>query len=83
MALDGEVSDSTRTESFALAHPERFCECDAAEQQMLATAVGMQVRGWVPFAAAAGGCFNPWSWVVDRMCQTKCRQTSRGCRTPC
>jgi transketolase len=51
VVLDGEVSDSTRTESFAQAHPERFFECYAAEQQMLATAVGMQVRGWVPFAA--------------------------------
>jgi transketolase len=49
--LDGEVSDSTRTAPFARAHPDRFFECCTAEQQMLATAVGMQVRGWVPFAA--------------------------------
>ena len=51
VVLDGEVSDSTRTSFFARAHPERFFECYAAEQQMVAAAIGMQVRGWVPFAA--------------------------------
>jgi transketolase len=51
VVLDGEVADSTRTEFFADAHPERFFECYIAEQQMLASAVGMQARGWVPFAA--------------------------------
>jgi len=51
VVLDGEVADSTRTEFFADAHPERFFQCYIAEQQMLAAAVGMQARGWVPFAA--------------------------------
>lgn len=51
VALDGEVADSTRTEYFAGAHPERFFEFFIAEQQMLAAAVGMQSRGWVPFVA--------------------------------
>jgi transketolase len=47
--LDGEVSDSTRTGVFADAHPDRFFEFYIAEQQMVAAAVGMQVREWVPF----------------------------------
>lgn len=51
VVLDGEVSDSTRTEFFADEHPERFFEFYIAEQQMIAAAVGMQVRGWVPYAA--------------------------------
>ncbi len=50
VVLDGEVADSTRTEYFAHDHPERFFECYIAEQQMVAAAVGMQVRGWTPFA---------------------------------
>ncbi len=50
VVLDGEVSDSTRTSFFARAHPDRFFEFYVAEQQLLAAAVGMQVRGWVPFA---------------------------------
>ncbi|MFJ9819243.1 transketolase [Streptomyces sp. NPDC101151] len=51
VALDGEVGDSTRTEAFAKEHPDRFFECYIAEQQLVASAVGMAARGWVPFAA--------------------------------
>ena len=51
VALDGEVSNSTYSEIFAEAHPERFFEMFIAEQQMVASAVGMQVRGWKPFAS--------------------------------
>ena len=51
VVLDGEVSDSTKTEEFARQHPDRFFECYIAEQQMVATALGMQARGWLPFAA--------------------------------
>jgi transketolase len=51
VALDGEVSDSTRTEFFADEHPERFFQCYISEQQMISLAVGMQVRGWKPYAA--------------------------------
>ena len=51
VALDGEVGNSTYTEEFAEALPERFFQAYIAEQQMIAMAVGMQVRGWKPFAA--------------------------------
>lgn len=51
VALDGEVSNSTYAEIFTAAHPERFFEMYIAEQQMVAAAVGMQVRGWKPFAS--------------------------------
>ncbi len=51
VALDGEVGNSTFTELYADAHPERYFEMYIAEQQLVATAVGFQVRGWVPFAA--------------------------------
>jgi len=51
VALDGEVGNSTYTETFAAALPERFFQVYIAEQQMVAAAVGFQVRGWKPFAA--------------------------------
>jgi len=51
VVLDGEVSDSTKTDEFARQHPDRFFEMFIAEQQMAAAALGMQARGWVPFAA--------------------------------
>jgi transketolase len=54
VALDGEVSNSTLSELFAAEHPERYFEMFIAEQQMIAAAVGMQARGWVPFASTFG-----------------------------
>jgi transketolase len=51
VAMDGEVGNSTYAELFAEAIPERYFEMYIAEQQMVAAAVGMQVRGWVPFAS--------------------------------
>ncbi|MGH2381056.1 MAG: transketolase [Candidatus Limnocylindria bacterium] len=51
VAIDGEVGNSTYTEEFAEALPDRFVQAYIAEQQMIATAVGMQVRGWKPYAA--------------------------------
>jgi transketolase len=51
VALDGEVSNSTHSELFREAHEDRYFEMFIAEQQMVAAAIGMQVRGWVPFAS--------------------------------
>jgi len=54
VALDGEVGNSTYAERFAAKHPERFFEMYIAEQQMVAAAVGLQTRGWKPFASSFG-----------------------------
>lgn len=51
VVLDGEVGDSTRSELFARAHPERFFQSYIAEQQLVASAVGMGIRGWNPYLA--------------------------------
>jgi transketolase len=51
VALDGEVSNSTFAEIFRDAHPDRYFEMYIAEQQLVAAAVGLQVRGWRPFAS--------------------------------
>jgi transketolase len=51
VAVDGEVSNSTFAEIFAKRVPERYFEMFIAEQQMVATAVGMQALGWRPFAS--------------------------------
>ena len=50
VAVDGEVGNSTYTELFGEALPERFFQMYIAEQQMVGAAVGLQVRGWRPFA---------------------------------
>jgi transketolase len=51
VALDAEVSNSTYAEDFAETFPERYFEMYIAEQQMVAAAVGLQVRQYKPFAS--------------------------------
>jgi transketolase len=58
ITLDGEVGNSTHTEDFAKAHPERYFEMFIAEQQLVAAAVGLSVRGYVPFAATFAAFFT-------------------------
>jgi transketolase len=52
VALDGEVSNSTKSEEFAEEYPDRYFEMFIAEQQMVSAAVGMSVRHRVPFASS-------------------------------
>jgi transketolase len=54
VTLDGEVGNSTYAERFAAKHPDRFFEMYIAEQQMVASAIGLQTRGWKPFASSFG-----------------------------
>ena len=54
VVLDGEVSNSTYTEDFEKAAPERFFEMFIAEQAMIGAAVGLQALGKTPFAATFG-----------------------------
>jgi transketolase len=62
VALDGEVSNSTFSEIFRDALPDRYFEMYIAEQQMAAAAVGIQVRGWKPFASTFAAF---WSRAYD------------------
>jgi transketolase len=58
VAMDGEVSNSTFSGLFAEAHPDRFFEMFVAEQQMVAAAIGFDVRGFAPFASAFAAFFS-------------------------
>src|SRR5579883_1370604 len=58
VVLDAEVSNSTYSEEFKKAFPDRFFEMFIAEQQMVAAAVGMSVRHRVPFASTFGAFFS-------------------------
>jgi transketolase len=58
VALDGEVSNSTFADEFAKQFPERYFEMFIAEQQLVAAAVGMQVRGWKPFGSTFAAFFT-------------------------
>ena len=58
VAMDGEVSNSTKSEEFAEAYPDRYFEMFIAEQQLVAAAVGMSVRKRVPFASSFAAFFS-------------------------
>jgi transketolase len=58
VALDGEVSNSTHSEDFREAHPDRYFEMFIAEQQLVSAAIGFQVREWVPFASTFAAFFS-------------------------
>ncbi|SRR6266487_5040263 len=58
VVLDGEVSNSTYADEFAKAYPDRYFEMFIAEQQMVAAAVGLQVRGYRPFASTFAAFFS-------------------------
>jgi transketolase len=49
VALDGDVKNSTFSEKFEKAHPERFYQCFIAEQAMVGAAMGLAARGAIPF----------------------------------
>ena len=66
VALDAEVSNSTYAEIFAEAAPDRYFEMFIAEQQMVAAAVGLQVRKWIPFASTFA-CFLERAYDFIRM----------------
>jgi transketolase len=58
VALDGEVKNSTYATEFANAFPDRYFEMFIAEQQMVAAATGLAVRGYRPFASTFAAFFT-------------------------
>jgi transketolase len=56
VALDGDVKNSTFSEKFEVALPDRFYQNFIAEQVMLGSAMGMAARGAIPFPSTFA-CF--------------------------
>ncbi len=51
VALDADLSGSTKTAKFAKAFPDRFFNMGVAEQDMIGTAAGLALAGKIPFAS--------------------------------
>jgi len=56
VALDADLSKSTRSETFAKKFPQRFFEMGIAEMNMIGTAAGLALAGKIPFACSFA-CF--------------------------
>jgi transketolase len=66
VALDGDTKNSTYSEKFMKAHPERFFESFIAEQNMVSAAIGLGAMGKVPFASTFA-CFLTRAYDQIRM----------------
>ncbi|MGC1402786.1 MAG: transketolase [Thermodesulfobacteriota bacterium] len=66
--LDAEVSNSTYSEIFKNAYPERFFEMYIAEQNMVDTALGLSTREKIPFVSTFAAFFTR-AFDQIRMCQ--------------
>ena len=66
VALDGDVKNSTYTEEFMTAAPQRFFEGYIAEQNMVGMSMGLAARGKIPFAATFA-CFLSRAYDFIRM----------------
>ncbi len=51
VALDADLSQSTKTVGFSRAFPERFVQIGIAEQDLIGTAAGLAAAGKIPFAS--------------------------------
>lgn len=63
VALDADLSASTKTCLFAKEFPERFFDCGVAEADMIGTAVGLSLCGFIPFVSTfavfgTGRCYD-------------------------
>jgi len=51
VALDADLSESTRSNWFKKEYPERFFQMGISEQDMIGTAAGLALSGKIPFAS--------------------------------
>lgn len=66
VALDAEVKNSTHSDEFMAAAPDRFFEGYIAEQDMVGMAMGLAARGRIPFASTFA-CFLSRAYDFIRM----------------
>lgn len=70
VALCADLTESTRTESFAKKFPERFVEIGVAEQNLATVGAGMALGGKIPFITSYA-TFSPgrnWEQIRTTIC---------------
>lgn len=70
VALDADLSGSTKTKVFGKEFPERFFNMGIAEQDMVGTAAGLALGGKIPFAStfAVFATGRAWEQVRQSVC---------------
>src|SRR5260370_9283105 len=80
-AVDGDVKNSTFTETLQKAFPDRLVEGFIAEQNMVSVGVGMAAQGLVPFIGTFA-CFLSRAYDQVRMAGIS-RSSIKLCGSPC
>ena len=73
VALSADLTESTRTDLFKAAFPDRFLETGISEQNMMGVAAGMAATGKVPFVNSFA-CFSPgrnWEQLRISVCLSR------------
>jgi transketolase len=52
LVLDADLATSTRSDRFAVAHPDRFLQMGIAEQNMVGVAAGLATLGYIPWVSS-------------------------------
>ncbi len=81
VAIDGDVKNSTFSETIERTDPNRLIECYIAEQNMIGVALGLEAQGIVPFAATFA-CFLTRAFDQARMSAVS-RATINFCGSHC
>lgn len=70
VVLDADLSSSTRTFLFAKEFPERFFNVGVAEQDLIGTAAGLALCGFIPFAStfAIFQTGRAWEQIRQSIC---------------
>ncbi|HWR57469.1 MAG TPA: transketolase family protein [Thermodesulfovibrionales bacterium] len=73
VALDADLSGSTKTAKFAKAFPDRFFNIGISEQDMVGTACGLCLAGKLPFAStfAIFETGRAWEQIRQTVCYSK------------
>jgi len=66
VALDADLSGSTKTSLFAREFPERFFNLGVAEQNLMGVAAGLALAGFIPFASTFAIFATGRAWEVIR-----------------
>lgn len=66
VVLDADLSGSTKTADFRKKFPDRFFNLGVAEQNLVGTAAGLALSGFIPFASSFAMFLSGRAWEIVR-----------------
>ena len=66
IVMDADVAKSTRTDWVRTAYPQKYLNVGISEQDLVGTAAGMSLTGFVPFVSTYGVFLTGRAWEQIR-----------------